>query len=93
MLSVNEYTDQGIGGAVDCDGPLGVLIVIVPSLLVYAAGAIYYAVLLRGVRQSLLTAVLMILCTAMAFVAGGKAWAAYDEKVRPEHRETCGTGW
>ena len=69
------------------------MLVIVPSLLVYAAAAVYYAVLLRGVRQSLLTAVLMVLCTAMALVAGRKAWAAYSEKVSPEHQETCGTGW
>ena len=93
MASVNEYRDQGIGGAVDCNGPLTVMLFIVPSLVVYAAGAIYYAVLLKGVRQSLLTAVLMVLCTVMVFAAGRKAWAAYSEKVRPEHQETCGEGW
>ena len=93
MLSVNEYEDQGISGAVDCNGPLGVMVVIVPSLVVYAAGAVYYAVLLKGLRQSLLAAVLMVLCTVMAFAAGRKAWAAYSEKMRPGHRETCGEGW
>ena len=93
MLSVNEYEDQGISGAVDCNGPFGVMIVIVPSLVVYAAGAIYYAVLLKKQKQSVLAAVLMVLCLVMASVAGGKAWAAYGEKIRPEHLESCGEDW
>jgi uncharacterized BrkB/YihY/UPF0761 family membrane protein len=93
MSSVNEYRDQGIGGAVDCDGPLTVMLFIAPSLVVYAAGAIYYAVLLKGVRRSLPAAALMVLCAVMVFAAGKKAWAAYSEKVRPEHQETCGEGW
>src|SRR3712207_8121622 len=39
MASANEYRDQGIGGAVDCDGPLTVMLFAAPSLVVYAAGA------------------------------------------------------
>jgi glucan phosphoethanolaminetransferase (alkaline phosphatase superfamily) len=93
MASVNEYEDQGVSGAVDCDGPLTVMIFIAPSLVVYAAGAIYYGVLLRGAGRSLPAVVLMVLCAAMVFAGGGKAWAAYGEKIRPEHRETCGEGW
>ncbi|HEV2915837.1 MAG TPA: hypothetical protein VGX92_21325 [Pyrinomonadaceae bacterium] len=94
MASVNEYRGQGIGGAVDCDGPLTVMLFNAPSLLVYAAGAVYYGVLLKGTRRRrMLTATLLALCVVMALTAGGKAWAAYSEKVRPEHRETCGEGW
>jgi glucan phosphoethanolaminetransferase (alkaline phosphatase superfamily) len=93
MASVNEYEDQGISGAVDCDGPLAVMIFIVPSLVIYAAGAIYYAVLLRGVGRSLPAVVLMVLCAVMVLAGGRKAWAAYGEKIRPEHRESCGEGW
>jgi uncharacterized BrkB/YihY/UPF0761 family membrane protein len=93
MASVNEYADQGISGAVDCNGPLTVMMFIVPALLVYVAGAIYYAVLLRGARRSLTAAVLMVLCAVIVFAGGRKAWAAYTEKSRPEHRETCGEDW
>lgn len=92
MLSVNEYRDQGIGGAVDCNGPLTVMLFIAPSLVVYVAGAIYYALLFKGVRR-ILPAALMVVCALMVFAAGSKAWAAYSEKIRPEHRETCGKGW
>jgi uncharacterized BrkB/YihY/UPF0761 family membrane protein len=93
MLSVNEYEDHGISSAVDCDGPLSIMIFILPSLVVYAAGFIYYAVLIRGRRQSLLAAVLMVLCAVMVFAAARKAWMAYSEKNRPQYRETCGEGW
>jgi uncharacterized BrkB/YihY/UPF0761 family membrane protein len=93
IASVNEYRDQGISGAVDCNGPLTVMLFIVPSLVMYAAGAIYYAVLLKGARRNLLAATLMVLCVVVVFAAGRKAWAAYSEKSKPDHRETCGEGW
>ena len=93
MLPVNEYQAQGISGAVDCDGPLTVMVFIAPSLVAYAAGAVYCAVLLKGQRRSVAAAGLTVLCVVMMIAAGGKAWAAYREKVRPEHQETCGEGW
>lgn len=92
LASVNKYQNQGISGAVDCDGPLTVMLFIAPSLVVYAAGAIYYALLLKGGKRSL-PAGLMLLCLVMVFAAGKKAWAAYSEKSRPEHQQTCGKGW
>lgn len=93
MLSVNEYQDQGIGGAVDCNGPLTVMLFLAPSLVVYAASAIYYAVLLKSVQRSLSAAGLLVLCVVMVFAAGRKVWAAYSEKSSPGYQETCGEGW
>ncbi|HEV2762959.1 MAG TPA: hypothetical protein VGV38_08190, partial [Pyrinomonadaceae bacterium] len=93
MASVNEYRDQGIGSAVDCNGPLTVMLFIVPSLVVYTAGAVYYAVLIKKAGRTLWRAVLMLLCVVIVLAAGRKAWAAYSEKSRPEYRETCGSGW
>lgn len=92
MASINEYRDQGIEGAVDCNGPLTVMLFVTPSLVVYAAGVLYYAALLRGARRSL-PAAFMVLCAVMVVAAGTKAWAAYSEKSRPEHQERCGKGW
>jgi hypothetical protein len=60
MVPVNEYREQGVSGAVDCNGSLTLLLFIVPSLVVYAAGAVYYAVLLKGMRRSLPAAVLLV---------------------------------
>ena len=93
MASVNEYRDQGISGAVDCNGPPTVMLFIAPSLFVYAAGAAYYGLLLKSGRRSLMTAVLMTLCVVMMLASGKKSWAAYSEQRRPEHRESCGEGW
>jgi hypothetical protein len=93
MFSVNEYRDQGIGGAVDCNGPLTVMLFVVPSLVVYAAGALYYAMLLKGVGRSWWAGVLMVLCLGMTLASGGKAWAAYQEQIRPEYQQTCRGEW
>ena len=93
MMSVNEYTDQGIGGSVDCNGPLTVMIFIAPCMVVYTFGAIYYALLLTRVKRSLASTGLLILCVVILCAAANKAWSAYVEKSRPEHRESCGTSW
>lgn len=92
LLPVNDYRATGVGDIPDCDGPLGIMLLIAPSLVVYAAGLAYYAVLLRG-RRSAWAAALMVLCVLMLMAAGGKGWAAYAEKSRPEHRDACGEGW
>jgi hypothetical protein len=89
ILPIDDYQAQGLIGPVDCDGPLAVMLLVAPSLAVYAAGAVYYAVLLKGQRRS----VPVVLCVVMMVAAGGKAWAVYREKVRPEHQSACGEGW
>ena len=89
MLPVNDYQTQGLSGAVECDGPLTVMLFVGPPLAVYAASAVYHAVLLKGQKQS----VLVVLCTVMMVAAGGKAWAAYREKIRPEHQRVCEGRW
>ena len=88
MLPINDYEAQGMSGLADCDGPLSVMLFVGPSLAVYAAGAVYYGALLKGQRRS----VLVVLCVVMMAAAGGKAWAAYRETTRPEHRSHCGEG-
>jgi hypothetical protein len=73
----------------DCDGPLAIMLLIGPSIVVYFAGAIYYAVVLNGRRR----VVLSVLCAVMLVAVGGKAFAAYRETTRPVHRSHCGEGW
>jgi hypothetical protein len=93
LLPVNDYRDMAIGDIPDCDGPLAIMLLIAPSLVVYAAGGAYYAVLLRRRGRSAWAVALMIICVVMLTAAGGKGWAAYAERSRPEHRNTCGEGW
>ena len=89
MLPVNDYADQGLTSLAECDGPATVMLLVGPSLVVYAAGAIYYALLLKGLKRG----VLAVLCAFMMVAAGGKAWTAYRETTRPVHRSHCDGGW
>ena len=89
LMPINEYEIEGLSGLADCDGPLGTMLFIGPTLAVYAAGAIYYAVVLKGVKRG----VLAVLCGIMIVAAGAKAWAAYRETTRPVYRSHCGEGW
>lgn len=92
LLPVNEYRATGIENAADCDGPLGVMLLVGPSFLVYAAGVVFYATRLKGRRRAVWAA-LLVLCALLTAAAGAKSWAAYAEKSRPEHLEVCGEGW
>lgn len=89
MLPVNNYAAQGMTSLAECDGPLSVLLFVGPALVVYAGGAIYYAVFLKGPRRDLL----VVLCAVMMIAAGWKAWAAYQETTRPVHQRVCDGGW
>lgn len=88
ILPINDYRSQGLIGPVDCDGPLAVMLLVGPCLVVYAAAAAYYALFLKGRRRS----VPVVLCVVMIIAAGAKAWAVYREKIRPEHQSACGQG-
>ncbi|HSS21570.1 MAG TPA: hypothetical protein VLL54_15965 [Pyrinomonadaceae bacterium] len=85
LLPINDYEAEGLSGLADCDGPISTMILIGPSLVVYAAGAVYYALVLKGPRR----VVLAVLCALMMVAAGAKTWAAYREKSRPEYRSHC----
>ena len=89
MLPVNDYEAQRMSSLAECDGPASVMLLVGPSLAVYAAGAIYYAVFLKKGKRE----VLVVLCVVMMVAAGGKAWAAYRETTRPVHRIHCAGGW
>ena len=93
LLPINEYRSMGIDGALDCDGPLEVMIFIGPALVVYAAAVVYYIVLLKAQRRSVWARVLLVVCVVMLLAAGGKGWAVYAEKLRPEFRQGCGYRW
>ena len=93
LLSVNKYREQGITGAVDCNGPLSVMTLMAPALMIYTAGAIYFAILLKKQKQRPLATGLIVLCLVMMIASGRKARAAYREQSRPVYQETCGKGW
>lgn len=89
ILPIDDYQAQGLIGPIDCDGPIEVMLFIVPSLVIYAAGAVYYGVRLKGQKRS----VLVILSVVMMLLVSGKAWLVYREHIRPERKSACGEGW
>ena len=83
-LPVNSYRPQGIE-AIDCDGPMSVLIFALPVLLIYGAGAI---LLYRD--RSLRFHVVAALCCAAVFCAvGWNAAAAIRESHGDASIEAC----
>ena len=86
ILPVNDYQAQGLSGVADCDGPLAIMILIAPSLIVYAGGAAYYAMVLKGQKRS----VLVFLCILIVLAAGAKTWTVSREQLSAEHQSDCG---
>ena len=86
ILPVNDYRAQGMSGVADCDGPLAIMILIAPSLIVYAGGAAYYAMVLKGQKRS----ALVFLCVLMVLAAGAKTWTVFREQLSAEHQSDCG---
>ncbi len=84
VLPVNSYQAQGID-ALDCDGPASVLLFAVPTLLVYAAGAI----LLYRRRNRRLHLVASLCCALVFCAAGWNAAAALRDSYGAASAEAC----
>ncbi|MFF2322074.1 hypothetical protein ACFVTJ_13555 [Agrobacterium sp. NPDC058088] len=80
LATPNEYRDIGIE-AIDCDGPISVLIAAVPALVVYA---IIGWMFVSGVRRhrSLVAAVFCgLVCLALAWNIGIALWENHRNAV------------
>lgn len=91
LFPANEYRDMGIGGAVDCDGPLGVMIFVLPSLAVFLFGTIFYTMHLRRSGRRYLWIFLMM-CSVLLTALIWKTILAYNEANSPDYIEVCGKG-
>jgi hypothetical protein len=90
----NEYAAQGIVGAVDCDGPIQVMIFAIPSYLVYGSGVIGFGLLffktknLRHLISTLICSLIVVSITPNVLAA-----IKEHEKNETENLLTCGKGW
>lgn len=87
VSEANEYRAMGVD-ALDCDGPLGVLLFAVPAILIYGAGAIISARRYRRSRR-LRSAVAACLCGLICVPVAINIGAALRESNRPDVREGC----
>lgn len=91
LSTPNEYRAMGIDGAVDCDGPLTVLLFALPSLVVYTLGFISFARTGRAQRKAGSIAVAAI-CLLVCILLAGNVAMALQEQSSTDHRESCGNG-
>lgn len=92
ILPINEYKDQGVLGAVDCDGPFGVTLFVLPSILGFLFAASFYASgIVKSGKQYLW--VPLLICLMMLAVVSKKAIAVYQERSMPAYLEACGEKW
>jgi|SRR5215831_2699992 len=91
-LPPNRYVAQEITGAVDCDGPLKVMIFAVPALLLYGAGALAFAIAAARLHLRWPAAVVAF-CLAVATAISLNVARARREHWSLGHIQTCGPGW
>lgn len=84
VSEANEYRAMGVD-ALDCDGPLGVLLFAVPAILIYGAGAVLNARWFRRRRSAVVACLCALICAPLAINIGG----ALHESNRPDVRDGC----
>lgn len=80
LADANSYRAQGID-AIDCDGPMRVLIFAVPALLAYGAGAIVNGL----ARRFVVAAICAAICVPLAF----NTVAALGENRKNDREPVC----
>lgn len=80
LADANSYRAQGID-AIDCDGPMGVLIFAVPAILAYGAGAI-----VNGLGRRFIVAAL---CVAICIPLALNIVAALNENRKNDREPVC----
>ena len=85
VASPNEYKAWGVD-AVDCDGPLGVMMFAVPGLLIYGVGAIAYG---SGYRKRLNLAVAGVCLMACLFLGTNLMAAVKELRLNARAPEAC----
>ena len=84
VSEANEYRAMGVD-ALDCDGPLGVLLFAIPAIVIYGAGAIVNARRFPRRRFALVACLCGLICVPLAINIA----AALRESSRPDVREGC----
>ena len=92
LLLPNEYLAQGIEGAVDCDGPLGVMLFAIPSYIIYGAGVVSFGIIAAR-KKNWFYGITALLCLMVIIIISPNVSQAYREHSSSLHQQTCGEGW
>ncbi|PHS30498.1 MAG: hypothetical protein COA92_09735 [Sulfurovum sp.] len=94
ILPPNEYLAQGIESAVDCDGPIGVMVFAIPSYIVYGMGIFSFISIYLETRNTNYLLVVFICCSILAAVTPNVLAAISQHDINAlKYVDTCGKGW
>lgn len=90
LLLVNEYKATGLpDGAVDCDGPVGAMMFVMPSIFVYSLGLFFYSICF-AFKKNFLYLIIILFCLLMLLSLIYKGKEAIKETKLPIYVEVCG---
>lgn len=89
LLPANEYLSMGIVGAVDCDGPLLILVIAIPTLITYLIGFTVYFRLAR-LHKTAATIAMVVVSASICIALSGAIASALKEHFSTDHKEACG---
>ena len=92
LLLPNEYLAQGIEGAVDCDGPLGVMLFAIPSYIIYGAGVVSFGIIAAR-KKNWFYGITALLCLMVIIIISPNVSQVYHEHSSSLHQQTYGEGW
>ncbi len=93
VIPINEYKSMGIS-AIDCDGPLGVMIFALPALIISLIGTLFFVISLFKNFKKLYIVLFFIslLSLSIAFTRVVEAYKEHTHNLQ-YNIETCGDGW
>lgn len=93
-LSVNKYTVLGMKEAVDCDGPLSVMLFSIPVYIVYGVGLLIFGKALF-ISRKIKYIIMFILClSVIALITPNTLSALKAHNVNSTiNKSQCGVGW
>lgn len=94
LLSPNAYLAQGMESAVDCDGPLKVMICAIPSYIVYAIGIFAFISIYLETRNTNYLLVALVSCSILVAITPNTLAAINQHNInQSKHVDSCGKGW
>nr|WP_298098004.1 hypothetical protein [uncultured Shinella sp.] len=87
LATPNEYRAMGVD-AIDCDGPISVLIFAVPALVVYAIASMMFLRRFRRLGSFFPGVICGLICVGLIWNIGNAA----QERWKSSDAQDCGTG-
>lgn len=91
LLPINEYIAQGLEDGIDCDGPISIFILAIPSFIVYGIGVCLYAFMYKKTKQSIYVFAVIVCCIVIVAMMPNLISAINEYSINNTmHIKTCG---